>query len=140
MGSLGGNEVHKTRVLTIMVVVTNVIGNVSLSRGMHQVGRIVSPVPADYVRALANPWVIAGVCILTLWMVSNLALLSRADLSFVLPVTASAYVLIALIGHFWLHEHISPVRWLAIVVITLGVILAEETPARTTRGAPEHLL
>jgi len=140
MRPLSQTEVHKTRVLTLMVVATNVIGNVCLSRGMHQVGKIVSPVPADYIRALANPWVIAGVCILAMWMVSNLALLSRADLSFVLPVTASSYVLIALIGHFWLHEHISWLRWLGVVVITAGVILAEETPARTTEGAPEHLL
>ena len=140
MRPLSHIEVHKTRVLTLMVVATNVVGNVCLSRGMHQVGKIVSPVPADYLGALPNPWVIAGVCILTLWMVSNLALLSRADLSFVLPVTASSYVLIALIGHFWLHEHISWLRWLGIVVITAGVVLAEETPARTTEGAPEHLL
>src|SRR5690348_13382836 len=99
--------VNKTRWLTLLVVLTNVVGNVSLSRGMHQVGRIVSASPADYVGALSNPWVWGGVCILVLWMLSDLALLSAADLSFVLPVTASAYVLIALVGHFWLHDHIS---------------------------------
>ena len=134
------NEIRKTRILTALVVASNVIGNVALSRGMHQVGRIVSPSSADYVRALVNPWVIGGVLVLVLWMVSDLALLSAADLSFVLPVTASAYVLIAIAGHFWLQEQISWERWLGIVVITAGVILAEETPARTTKGPPEHLL
>jgi drug/metabolite transporter (DMT)-like permease len=133
-------EVHKTRVLTGIVVLTNVLGNVSLSHGMREVGVILSPSPADYVRALANPWVIAGVCVLVLWMISDLALLSRADLSFVLPVTASAYVLIAIAGHFGLAEHISWERWLGIAIITGGVILAEETPARTTERPPEHRL
>jgi drug/metabolite transporter (DMT)-like permease len=133
-------EVHKTRVLTLMVVVSNVIGNVMLSLGMHQVGRIVSASPADYIRAFADPWTVGGVLILVIWMASDLALLSAADLSFVLPVTASAYVLIAIAGHFILHDHISWVRWVGIVVITLGVIMAEETPARTTEGPPEHLL
>jgi uncharacterized membrane protein len=133
-------EVHKTRILTLMVVVSNVIGNVMLSLGMHHVGRIVSASPADYVRAFADPWTVAGVCILLLWMASDLALLSAADLSFVLPVTASAYVLIAIAGHFILHDRISLARWIGIVVITTGVILAEETPARTTQGPPEHLL
>lgn len=136
----GPAEIHKTRLLTLMVVVSNVLGNVSLSRGMHQVGKIISPSPLDYLSALANPWVIGGICILVLWMLSDLALLSCADLSFVLPVTASAYVLIALIGHFWLHDHISWERWVGIVVITIGVILAEETPARTTQVRPEHVL
>lgn len=133
-------EVHKTRILTLMVVVSNVIGNVMLSLGMHHVGRIVSASPIDYIRAFTDPWTVAGVCILVIWMASDLALLSAADLSFVLPVTASSYVLIAIAGHFLLHDHISVARWIGIVVITLGVILAEETPARTTEGPPEHLL
>jgi drug/metabolite transporter (DMT)-like permease len=134
------NGGRKTQVLVLLVIVTSVMGNVSLSRGMHQVGRIVSASPLDYLRAFANPWTIAGICILIVWMLSDLALLSRADLSFVLPVTASAYVLVALMGHFLLHDHISWERWVGILMITGGVILAEETPARTTKGPPERLL
>ena len=124
----------------LLVVLTNVVGNVALSRGMHQVGRIVSASPLDYIRAFANPSTLAGMVILAVWMLSDLALLSRADLSFVLPVTASAYVLVAIGGHFFLHDHISWVRWMGILLITGGVILAEETPERTTTGPPEHLL
>ena len=130
----------KTQILVLLVVITNVFGNVFLSRGMHQVGRIVSASPIAYLRAFANPWTVLGICILIVWMLSDLALLSRADLSFVLPVTASAYVLVALLGHFLLHDHISWARWMGILLITSGVILAEETPERTTTGPPEHLL
>ena len=140
MNSTNRSDVRRTQTLVAMVVVTNVIGNVLLSRGMHQVGRIVSASPLDYLRAFSNPWTLLGICILVIWMLSDLALLSRADLSFVLPVTASAYVLVALGGHFLLHDHISWERWLGILLITGGVILAEETPARTTKGPPEHLL
>jgi len=130
----------KTHILVLLVIVTNVFGNVFLSRGMHQVGRIVSASPLDYLRAFANPWTALGIVILVVWMLSDLALLSRADLSFVLPVTASAYVLVALLGHFLLHDHISWERWIGILLITGGVVLAEETPARTTTGPPEHIL
>jgi drug/metabolite transporter (DMT)-like permease len=140
MSAQPATEVKKTRLLTLLVILSNVVGNVSLSHGMREVGRIVSSSPADYIPALVDPWVIAGVCILVIWMVSDLALLSRADLSFVLPVTASAYVLIAIAGRFVLDERISLARWLGIVVITIGVVLAEKTPARTTKGPPEHLL
>lgn len=131
---------RKTQILVVLVIVTNVFGNIFLSHGMHQVGRIVSASPLDYVRAFANPWTALGICILIVWMLSDLALLSRADLSFVLPVTASAYVLVALLGHFLLHDHISFARWMGILLITGGVVLAEETPARTTTGPPEHLI
>ncbi len=137
---MNANGNRKTQLLVLIVVISNVIGNVSLCHGMHQVGRIVSASPLDYVKAFANPWTIVGICILAIWMLSDLALLSRADLSFVLPVTASAYVLVAILGHFLLHDHISWERWLGILLITGGVILAEETPTRTTKGPPEHLV
>jgi drug/metabolite transporter (DMT)-like permease len=137
---MNSQPVHarKTQILVLVVIVTNVLGNVSLSHGMHQVGRIVSASPLDYVRAFANPWTMLGVAILIIWMLTDLALLSRADLSFVLPVTASAYVLVAITGHFLLHDHISWERWAGIVLITLGVILAGETPDRTTKLSPEQ--
>lgn len=131
---------RRNQLLILVVVLSNVIGNVALSHGMHQTGSIISASPLDYIRAFAKPWTVAGVVVLMVWMISDLALLSRADLSFVLPVTASAYVLIAIAGHFWLGERISAVRWLGIIAITLGVVLAEETPSRTTEAPPEHLL
>jgi len=140
MNSESRTEVRKTRILVLLVIVTNVLGNVSLSRGMHQVGRIVSASPLDYLKAFANPWTLLGILVLIAWILLDLALLSRADLSFVLPVTASAYVLVALGGHFLLHDHISWERWAGILLITGGVILAEETPARTTQGPPERRL
>jgi uncharacterized membrane protein len=129
------SERYKTRVLTLVVIVTNVVGNVLLSRGMHDMGSVVGFAPMPYVHAILNPYVAAGVGVLALWMICDLALLSLADLSFVLPVTASAYVLIAILGHFLLEERVSFTRWVGIVVITLGVMLVGETPSRTT---PEH--
>jgi drug/metabolite transporter (DMT)-like permease len=134
------NHARKTQALVVVVIISNVLGNVSLSHGMKQVGRIVSASPLDYLRALQNPWTLLGICVLVIWILTDLALLSRADLSFVLPVTASAYVLVALGGHFLLHDHISWERWTGIVLITLGVVLAEETPDRTTNSSRKHLL
>ena len=125
-------EKFKTRMLTLIVIVTNVAGNVLLSRGMHQMGSIVGVSPWPYLQAIANPYVAAGVAILVVWMITDLALLSLADLSFVLPVTASAYVLIAILGHFVLDERVSPLRWVGIIVVTVGVALVGETPSRTT--------
>jgi bacterial/archaeal transporter family protein len=131
-------SLNTTHLLTATVVITNVMGNVCLSHGMQQSGRIVSASPLDYVRALINPWVIIGICTLAVWMLSDLALLSRADLTFVLPVTASAYVFIAIAGHFVLGDRIHWQQWIGIVVITLGVILAEETPSLTAGAAKQE--
>jgi uncharacterized membrane protein len=81
---------------------------------------------------LFHPWVALGVALLILWQLSRLALLSWADLSYVLPVTSIAYVLVALVGRFVLHEHVSMVRWAGIVLIMVGVTLVGRTAPRTT--------
>jgi drug/metabolite transporter (DMT)-like permease len=72
-------------------------------------------------------------------MLTDLAVLSRADLTYVMPVAASSNVLIAIGGHFWLHEHISSGRWLGILIISISVLLAETTPDRTTPPSSERL-
>jgi len=136
----GLKQEHKTAILTVLVVATNVFGNVILSHGMQQVGPIISVSPLDYLRAFVNPWTLCGVLILCSWMILDLALLSRADLTFVLPMTASAYVLIAVAGRFLFGEQTKLTHWIAIGIISMGAALAGETPPKTTEDPPGDLL
>src|SRR4029077_6179718 len=128
----------KTRIFTAIVVVTNVLGNSLLSRGMQSVGVLLSLSPIPYVRALFNPWVAVGVSLLIVWLLSHMALLSWADLSYVLPVTSIAYVLVPLVGRFVLQEQVSLVRGGGIALIFLGVMLVVRTAPRTTRPSKVH--
>jgi uncharacterized membrane protein len=126
--------VRKTHLFAILVILTNVLGNFSLSWGMHQVGRLVTVSPLAYVQALFNPWVATGVGLLILWMLSQMTLLSWADLSYVLPVTSVGYVLAALMGHFFMAERISPARWAGIGLIMVGVALVGDTHPSTHKA------
>jgi len=65
------------------------------------------------------------------WLISQLSLLSRVDLSYVLPVTSVSYVLTALMGELLLHERVSTERWIGIGLIGLGVSLVGRTVPRT---------
>jgi drug/metabolite transporter (DMT)-like permease len=122
----------KTIVLTLVVIFSNVVGNFSLSWGMRRNGPQVLDSPFSYIRALFDPWVAAGVCLLILWMLSQMALLSWADLSFVLPVTAAGYVLAAIAGRVFLHEQISLARWGGITLIMIGVVVVGRTAHSAT--------
>ena len=119
------------RALVTAVVITNVIGNLLLTRGMRDIGQVVSINPFNYLRAFANPWVSAGVGLLIAWTIAQLSLLSRADLSYVLPVTSAAYALSALAGQVFLGEYISLLRWGGILLITGGVLMVSRTTPRT---------
>jgi drug/metabolite transporter (DMT)-like permease len=61
-----------------------------------------------------------------------MALLSWADLSYVLPVTSVGYVVVALIGRFLLNEEITVKRWAGIVLIMAGVALVGSATAVST--------
>lgn len=130
----------KTRGLIVAVIIGNVAGNALLSRGLHQRNPDLPASFMHYVQAVANPWVIGGVVLLSVWMLANLSLLSRADLSYALPVTGSvSYILIALVGHFFLGEPVPVAHWAGILVITIGVVLVIETAPLTVavHEAPE---
>jgi len=123
----------KTRILTVIVVLTQVVGDYFLTYGMKQVGSMVGRGPLEYILALANPWVALGVSLLILWLFSHMVLLSWADLSYVLPVTSIGYVLVALTGHIFLHESVSAGRWCGVFLIVAGVIVVGRTSPSTVK-------
>ena len=122
----------KTGVVSLIVVATNVIGNYALTRGMREVGVVASWSPLPYIEAFAHPWVSVGVLFMIGWLVSRLVLLSWADLSYVLPVTATSYALTALAGALYLHERVNAMQWGGIAVISLGAALVAVTYPDTT--------
>ncbi len=129
----------KTRVFAVLVILSNVLGNFSLSWGLRRVGRLVSLSPLAYIEALFDPWVALGVVLLIVWLLSHMTLLSWADLSYVLPVTSVGYVLVALVGKYFLNEQITVARWTGILLIVTGVALVSRTSVRTHpagAGAP----
>lgn len=67
---------------------------------------------------------------LILALLTRLALLSVADLSFVLPLTATGYILSALLGKMFLNEQVSLNQWLGTLLIFLGVVLVGTTPVK----------
>ena len=113
----------KTWIFAAIVVLSNAFGNLFLDFGVHG---------SYHVRALGvemdlGPWLVPGILLLILWMLSRMALLSWADLSFVLPVTAVGYVFSAAFGWLFLHEQISNKRWIGALLISAGVMLVGAT-------------
>jgi len=112
----------KTRIFAAIVILSNAFGNFFLAWGMrHRQPLTLSPL--SYIEAIFSPWVALGISLLILWLLARMALLSWADLSYVLPVTALGYVASALLGHYFLAEGISPTRWLGILFIVGGITL-----------------
>lgn len=123
--------IYKTIMVGLVVISSNVIANYSLARGMRQVGVVESLSPVPYLHAFFHPWVAIGVVFMIGWFLSRLALLSWADLSYVLPVTALSYVFSAAAGVLYLRERVNTLHWAGIFFVTLGAILVAMTYPET---------
>jgi uncharacterized membrane protein len=124
----------KTWICATVVVLSNVLGNFFMKRGLPAS----LDNPLEYIAALFRPQVSLGVALLILWMLSRMALLSWADLSYVVPVTSMGYVLVALMGRLFLEERISGRNWVGIALIVAGVsMVGLSIPQTAHRKAAE---
>lgn len=106
-------------------------GDSLLARGMAQVGTVDMHHLGLLWHALFNGYVDGGILLLIGFFASYMTALSWADLTFVMPATAFGYVVVALLGRLWLHEHLSPYRWAGIALIVCAVGFVAGGPPRT---------
>ena len=130
MPTNSGKLIWKTRVFAAIVVVTNVTGNFALSWGIKH-GAAMDGSAWSFVRVVFDPWVFCGILLLAGWVLSRMALLSWADLTYVVPVTSVGFVLNAVMGAVFLDEIITPLRWLGTLCIVGGTVLVGGTAPRT---------
>jgi drug/metabolite transporter (DMT)-like permease len=108
------------------------LGDAALSRGMTSLPPISVAHPLSLISAVFTPWIALGIALLIAYFASYLTALSWADLTYVMPATALGNVFVALLAHYWLREDISWMRWMGIVMITVGVAFVAHGPANTT--------
>jgi len=128
----------KTFILIFLMALFGPVGDVILSKGMRSIGPLASWAPAAmfdfFFRAFTSGMVWLGIFSLIAFFVSYTLVLSWADYTFVQPASSFAYVVVALLGHFALHETVTPLRWLGIAIICVGVLIVGHTPPRTTEA------
>jgi uncharacterized membrane protein len=123
--------VIKTLVLVLIAGLLGGTGHVMLSKGMRTIGDLTeakaSTVGGMVGRVVSNPWVLLGVALQAGFFFMYLTLLSRADVSKILPMTAFDYIVVALLAQLVLAEPVTPARWTGIGFIVLGVFMVSRT-------------
>jgi transporter family protein len=122
----------KTAVFLLAAVLTNSFGNLLLALAMDRLPAFsATPLPHYLHLLLVDPYLLAGTALSAAYMVAQLSLFSWADLSFVVPVIASSYVVTAFLSEFILGERVQMECWVGVILITVGVALVARTPTAT---------
>jgi drug/metabolite transporter (DMT)-like permease len=116
-----------TALLIAVVVIGGSAGDVLITKGMKQVGEISTRRLLHFAglarQVLTNRDFLLGVCCMAASFFAFLAVLSRADLSFVLPATSLSFVLATIGARLFLKERISGLRWMGTLLVCVGVAL-----------------
>lgn len=126
----------KTYLLILLMVIFGPLGNVLLGKGMKRIGPASMGTGAEVLdllsRILASGTIWLGIGSLITFFVAYSLVLSWADYSYVQPASSVAYGMVALLAHFMLREVVTPMRWMGVLIICLGVLVVGHTPPRTT--------
>lgn len=121
--------------LLVIAIISQATGNVLLSRGMKSLAVTGLPTWSDWLeislQVVRTPSILLGVGFLIIFFVLFATTLSRADLSFVLPVISSEVVVNVAFANYFLQEAVSLTRWLGVGLISVGVMLVVRSSPRT---------
>lgn len=120
-----------------ILVITQVLGDVFLSQAMKIHGEITSFAPHVIIEVtyylLTSPFFYFGLGSLTVSWFLYLFAVSKMDLSYVLPIHASSYICNALLAWLILGEVVTPLRWFATAIISIGVFIVGYSQYQTQK-------
>jgi multidrug transporter EmrE-like cation transporter len=125
-----------TKLLLILFVglCFETIGVVSLSKGLKRLEGPKSYSAGEIARlvgrAITNRQIVVGIGCAAVFFICLLMMMSRADVSFVWPLTALTFVFSTIAARFYLHEEIDGLRWAGVMLIVLGAGLITFTEKR----------
>ena len=114
----------KLFLILIVGLVFESAGVVLLKKGMIGIGEVSATSPAQIVRAVkfgaTSPQILLGVFFEALFFATLLLLMSKSDISFLWPLTALSFVFATFAAMWFLHEQVSTVRWVGVILIMIG--------------------
>ena len=115
----------KWKVFAILgvAVILAALGEALAAKGMKATHQEQAGVLMQIKAALGDWHVLAGTLLMIGYVGLYVYTLGLTELSFALPLSASSYLLGALLSKFYLHEDIKPARWIGTTIIIVGVLV-----------------
>jgi len=111
--------------LVLISVLLGVLGQLSLKQGMKKIGNfeLKDFFSARIFELVAEKFVVIGIALYAIATLLWLVVISKEELSFAYPMLAIGYILIAIFSKIFFNENVTFVRFLGILLISIGVFL-----------------
>ena len=132
-----------TYVILAIAILAQASGNVFLSKGMKHIDLTNRVMDGDFLvpllQIVQSPMIWMGTVLMIIFFLLFLTVLSKADLSFVLPVISIEVVVNVAFAGYFLNEPVSTARWIGTMLISIGVILVFRSGHQAVRQQNESL-
>ena len=109
----------------IITVILNALSQLLLKKGVNSIGSFdlnLSSIFKNFENILLNPYIVGGLILMTLSMLTHLISLSKFDVSFAFPFISLSYIIVFSGGYFLFNEQISIIRLVGLLFIVIGTI------------------
>ena len=129
----------KLLLILLIGLVFESTGVVLLKKGMTQIGEVKSISLHEIARVtkagLTSPQILLGVFFEALFFLCLLILMSKSDISFLWPLTGLSFVFATLAAMWFLHERVSSIRWIGVILIMIGAVLISYSEQKKEKPA-----
>ena len=106
--------------LIVLGVLLNAVAQICLKKGLQAAGGM-QLAAGPLLRMLLEPWVLAGLACYAVSVIVWLGALSLVQVNYAYPFLALGFLANALLAKAFLGEAMTPMRWVALTVIVIGV-------------------
>ena len=129
---------HLTLKVFALIILNDILDSVAqlcMKKGSAQTG--ISVVTFHNIiefglRSLSSWFIWSGIFIYLVSFVLWLVIIYRIELSIALLLGSAAYILVPIMSVLFLHEHVSPIRWLGIAFIIFGIYFISQSKKETS--------
>jgi uncharacterized membrane protein len=133
----------KLLLILLIGLVCESAGVVLLKKGINAIGDMQAVTFAEVFRVvrsgLTSHQIWLGIFFEALFFIGLLVLMSKSDISFLWPLTGLSFVFATFAAKTFLHEQVSPVRWIGVCLIVAGagfISYSEHTKEKTPPENP----
>lgn len=114
----------KLLVILLAGLVCESAGVVLLKKGIDHIGDMQGVTLSEMLRVVRSGFtsqqIWLGIFFEALFFIGLLVLMSKSDISFLWPLTGLSFVFATFAAMWFLHEHVSPARWIGVCLIVVG--------------------
>ena len=110
-----------------LTIALSAYGQLVLKWRLNTLGPLPAPTVEKGVfllRALLDPFVLSSFGAAFLASLTWMAALTKFDLTYAYPFMSFTFLVVALVGYWWLQEPMNPTKVIGLLLVVLGIIVA----------------